>query len=84
MGFNFAASTNMNAVPAGFTGGVATRPVNDLSDHVTGGENPGVTANAGSSDDNRATMYGSAFVVIASVIALWLLGGFAFRGLPLI
>ena len=59
----------------------ATTPVTDLSPEYSGGQST-ATGPVISNDDEKFILYGGVAAIVAAVIALWLLGAIAFRGLP--
>lgn len=60
----------------------AQRDASDLSPHVNGGPSPAATTGANSTTDAdaRATLHLSAAIVLAAIVALWLLGAFVLKG----
>lgn len=59
----------------------ATIPVTDMSPEA-GNAQSTLTGPVTSTADEKFILYGGVAVIVAAVVALWLLGAVAFRGLP--
>lgn len=62
----------------------ASRPVTDMSAEATGGQSVRVGPVAVGDADEQFILYGAVTVIAVSIVILWSLGAFAFRGLPTI
>lgn len=62
----------------------ASAPITDASAEATGGQSAAYAATGPVMDteNEKFILYGSVGVIIGCLVLLWLLGGFAFRGLP--
>lgn len=77
MGFDFGALARNMGVPT------ATVGVEDLSQHVDGGESSvGTVRSLGGSAEGQSVVHFAAGIVIAAIVLLWFFGGIAFRGIP--
>lgn len=81
MGFDIGALGGLRAASSQSATASATTPVTNLSPEMDGG-NSSATGPVIDTADEKFILYGSVAVIVASIIALWALGGIAFRGLP--
>lgn len=69
---------------SGWPGGTAvSRPVTDLSPHVSGGVSASANANTNSTDAQKRILYLDAAIVLSSIALLWLFGAVVFRGIKI-
>lgn len=75
MGFDIGALGNLRAQPQ------ATIPVTDASPEA-GNAQSTLTGPVISTEDEKFILYGGVTVIVSAIVILWLMGAFAFRGLP--
>ena len=70
-----------DAFGARVAGATATTPTADgLRQHTDGSSRANAAANQAGSDGDKSILYWGAGIIVVSLLALWYLGAFAFKG----